>query len=379
LRYSPDGKLLATASGTRQVLALWETRTWHKVAELAGHRNGIWDLAFIPDGKELISASRDHTVKFWRPQVRPKPQATPEAQKIIGFLPDSKTAILLQTTRLILWDMTSSQETRTHPLTPGKLASSGAITGDGVRAAIGYQDGTVEVRDLDSGVVRRSFTAFTNPVFRVRLSPNGKEVTAITHFLPGQMSLLGRLALWNVTNGESMSDAVTRVGGTATAVAFSHDGRLVAIARADNSISIWDLVLKEERSQCKGHTWDVTGVSFSPDNRTLASGSWDGTTRLWSVATGEEQAKLAGGGELCFSPDGRTLAAAPMSSPVRLHHVRSQQEIMTLRRNGSSSGEVFFSADGAVLGVGAFDMELDRTNRVQLWRAPSHTQPNPLP
>jgi hypothetical protein len=68
-----------------------------------------------------------------------------------------------------------------------------------------------------------------------------------------------------------------------------------------------------------------------------------------------------------------------MSSPVRLHHVRSQQEIMTLRRNGSSSGEVFFSADGAVLGVGAFDMELDRTNRVQLWRAPSHTQPNPLP
>jgi WD40 repeat protein len=37
----------------------------HEVATLRGHRDGIFALAFTPDGDTLISGSRDKTLRFW--------------------------------------------------------------------------------------------------------------------------------------------------------------------------------------------------------------------------------------------------------------------------------------------------------------------------
>jgi tRNA A-37 threonylcarbamoyl transferase component Bud32 len=63
LRFSPDGRYLATASEDRLVI-LWDVATGKEVLTLRGHRRGTHALAFSPDGRRLASGGSD-TVRIW--------------------------------------------------------------------------------------------------------------------------------------------------------------------------------------------------------------------------------------------------------------------------------------------------------------------------
>lgn len=64
VKFSPDGKLLATGSFDRTI-KLWDTASGQELATLTGHGDRVWRVAFSPDGKTLASASADRTVKLW--------------------------------------------------------------------------------------------------------------------------------------------------------------------------------------------------------------------------------------------------------------------------------------------------------------------------
>ena len=73
----------------------------------------------------------------------------------------------------------------------------------------------------------------------------------------------------------------------AISVAFSPDGRILAVGSADNRVRLYD-VADLARPVLLGHpltgpTGYVYSVAFSPDGRTLAAGVTDGTVWLWHV------------------------------------------------------------------------------------------------
>jgi len=64
LAISPDGKLLATGSGT-QAIQIWDLTTRQRVRQLRGHQGKATSLAFSPDGRLLASSATDGEVRLW--------------------------------------------------------------------------------------------------------------------------------------------------------------------------------------------------------------------------------------------------------------------------------------------------------------------------
>jgi WD40 repeat protein len=65
--FSPDehGLWLATA-GADSAVKVWDSHAGGPpVRTFRGHTGLVTSLAFTPDGKRLVSGSRDHTVKVW--------------------------------------------------------------------------------------------------------------------------------------------------------------------------------------------------------------------------------------------------------------------------------------------------------------------------
>ncbi|MEX0702486.1 MAG: WD40 repeat domain-containing protein [Planctomycetales bacterium] len=72
LAFSPDGKTLAVGRSGWIVefgaIALFDAGTGKKLREMKGHEQGVSRLGFTPDGKFIVSAGNDTTIKFWDPE-----------------------------------------------------------------------------------------------------------------------------------------------------------------------------------------------------------------------------------------------------------------------------------------------------------------------
>src|SRR5207248_1168234 len=73
--FSPRGSLIATASADK-TLRLWETATGGELANLEeGHAEALHGVAFAPSGRQVATASADRSVGIWSatlPRVFPE-------------------------------------------------------------------------------------------------------------------------------------------------------------------------------------------------------------------------------------------------------------------------------------------------------------------
>jgi WD40 repeat protein len=138
-------------------------------------------------------------------------------------------------------------------------------------------------------------------------------------------------------------------------LAFAPKDRVLAGASFVKSGFCWDLDrdLKQARQTKLAQAMCVT---FAPTGRQLALGSTDGTLQLWDLETGAVR-KLTGTGgavnAVAFTPDGGTLAwGGNWNGTIRLRHLASghTQTIRTGCAGGVRS--LAFSPDGRLLVAG---------------------------
>lgn len=135
-------------------------------------------------------------------------------------------------------------------------------------------------------------------------------------------------------------------------LAYSPDGRLLALASTDNRIRLWEANTGKEIQQLIGHDAAVTSLAFAADGKTLASGSYDGTVRLWEVVTGKLLQKLSANNSwvtaVAFAPDGKTIAAGGRHRALQAWQADTGQELWKVQRPLWVTA-LLFSRDGRTL------------------------------
>jgi WD40 repeat protein len=152
-----------------------------------------------------------------------------------------------------------------------------------------------------------------------------------------------------------------RHGDTVTAAAFAPDGRTVATASRDGTLSLWETGSGKERVHFQGHTGEVLAVGFSTVGDRLISGGADGTVRFWRIpqppwkadfSTGEETRCLRLSPEkvqaVALSADGSTAAAGRADGVLVVWDLKKDKE----QQRFTQEGQVYclsLSADGKQL------------------------------
>ncbi|MEV4924331.1 nSTAND1 domain-containing NTPase [Streptomyces roseoverticillatus] len=410
--FSPDGRLVATA-GRDRTAKLWDAITHRLVATLTGHSSGVNSVAFSSDGRTLASASDDGTIRLW--DVGTHRQAAllssgSSSVRRVAFSPDGRTlAAAYSDQKVRLWDMATR---RVKATLAGHTNAVMAVvfSPDGRMLATGSSDRTARLWDMKTYRSTATFSGHADLVWSLAFSPDGRTLATAsfnddtvrlwnttTHeaagtltgdglisavaFSPdgqslvttsetGQRGVTPTLQLWNASTHKK-SRTLTGSAGSATAVAISPDGRVLAAGDSRGSVLLWDIARRSLVTTLTGHTNTITSVVFSPDGRTLATTSDDGTARLWDTRTHRETATLRGhSGSVraaAFSPDGLTLATAGADHSTRLWDTRSHQPVAVLGGEPDAVGSVAFSPDGRTLATGSHD------TTVRLWNLRSRT------
>jgi WD40 repeat protein/energy-coupling factor transporter ATP-binding protein EcfA2 len=357
--FSPDGKMLASASADWSVI-LWDVASRKPSGEpLEGHRSSVESVAFSPDGRMLASASSDGAVILWDVARRKRLEQLKGHQSsavIVAFSPDGRTLASGSWDRtVILWDVASG-----NPL--GELKGHGdavfgvAFSPDGKMLASGSADRTVILWDVARREPLGTLEGHRDAVSSIAFSSDGRTLASAGAGAHSDGRPIGdnTVILWDVASRKSLGELKGH-RDRVSSVAFSRDGETLASASEDKTVILWDVAKRMPLGEpLKGHQGAVNIVAFSPDGKTLASAGEDNTVILWDMARrnplGEPLESPHGiVRSVAFSPDGRTLASG--SGKVVLWDVASRKPL-TEQLDGASS-VVAFSPDGKILATSA--------------------------
>lgn len=232
---------------------------------MAGHTGAVSGVAMTPDGRRVVSASRDKTLMIWDVETGR------ELCKLVGH----SDAVLGVTVSL-----------------------------DGRRVISASADNTLKIWDMGTGRELHTLVGHSAYVHGVAASPGRRLVSA---------SADKTLKIWDMETGRELRTLTGHLDRV-EAVAVTHDGRLAVSGSFDCSLKVWDLKTGGDLRTFEGHTSFVDSVALSLDGRKAVSASWDKTLKVWEVDTGRELCTLEGHSDraagVALNPDGRLAVSA---------------------------------------------------------------------
>lgn len=323
VEFSPNGRLLATLAAPAGELRVWDIASGRVLLSLKSTPE-VSGVAFSPDGQTLAAGSWEDIVNLWdivSGQVRltlPGHRDYAGLLLSVAFSPDGKWIAAGEPEGyLTLWDAASGQELQVFRSGVWAEIESLAFSPDSqIVASAESSDssdapGQVKLWSVTTGQLLRTLSHSVRGWVGATFSPTQNALAAAS----GD----GSVVVWDTISGR---EQMTLTIPQASSVAFSPDGRLLAIGSWDDTISLVEAATGQKLRTLQGHVDAVDCAAFSPDGTLLASGSQDGMIILWEVASGRKLTVLAGHQDhvtgLSFSQNGRLLASSSWDGTVRL-------------------------------------------------------------
>ena len=206
--------------------------------EFEGPGGGVTSIAFSPDGKSIVTADEDGTVRHWDTETGDaigEPLCDKQdSVSCATFSPDGKSVVSVGADNMVhRWNADTGEALGPPLQGHEEKVKCLAVSRDGAVIVSGAEDGTVRVWEASTGnPVGLPLRGHSGPVFGVAISP---------------------------------------------------DGRTIASGGVDKTVRLWDVATRQATCDpLRGHSRDVTAVAFSPNGETLASASDDCTVRVWT-------------------------------------------------------------------------------------------------
>jgi WD40 repeat protein/TPR repeat protein len=402
--FSPNGHYFITAKGKK--IRLWDVGLKTLAYELMGHTGDVTCAAVSPDGRRLISGSRDQTLRIWDlSKIEESDFTLPDekenywgysehvkAIKSCAISNKSKIAATTDGSITQIWDL----ETAAPKFSPLRHeAFSCAFSGDG--ASLITKGKGVVVWDAQHGTKQLAINSGSGKVVDESLSPDGLRL-AVQHtsekgniqvwgLLDGKLQFSGTLqkdkpkpklqgraqSLLGVDvdkyrNIDAGSDLSQRQVTENPRCIFSSDGRWLASNYA-KIIRVWEAKSGNQIAAFKGHAKAINALVFSKDGRFVLSASDDGTARLWDTKAGAQVHQLSGHkGKVygcCFSPKEDQIVTFGEDGTLRFWDKNTGREVSVLTGHlGGVLGCAFYLDEQNLVSAG-----VDKT--IRLWDVPS--------
>jgi WD40 repeat protein len=354
---TPDGRWVVSASADG-TLRVWNLESGRTVRRLEGHTGWVNAVAVTPDGRRAISASGDETLRVWdldTGQTIRRLQDHWGRVRGVAITPDGRRAVSASADRTLrIWDLDTCQIIGQLQGHLGRVRAV-AVTPDGSRAISASADRTLRLWDLESGKTIRTFEGHSDWINAVTVTPDGRQAVSA--------SADRTLRVWDLESGQtvrSLEGHAARV----RAAAITPDGLHVVSASADGTLRVWDLESGQTLRTLKGHADSVIAVAITPDGHHAVSASVDQTLRVWDLKSSQiahpAQGHTGRVRAVAVTPDGRNAISASADRTLRVWDIDSGQTVRTLQGHSDWVRAVVVTPDGhSVVSASA-----DRTLRV---------------
>ncbi|MDO5580468.1 MAG: protein kinase [Planctomycetia bacterium] len=381
-RNACDEAMSIRAFARKQYIDLFDLKKGVALRSLIGHELKVDALSFSPNGKWLVSAAQDGSLRLWeaascrclRTLRDTRSGASSHTRAVQGVWIDKKSRyvfFLESGGNLSYWnvDLICNHADRIHaPLLMCNIISSEQMEIRQTEMKALFDNAVQEWKagnftaSLDSYQKAKQFSEWT----AFRTTESAQKWTA---------HLLRNAARSDLQ--EALSQGTYHCHSKMiTSLVMTLNEKYTITAGEDRVIRVWDfLKISNEgtsagessvsntgpRGQHQkflsreliGHTDWIRSVDLTVDGRFAVSGSWDQSVRIWDVQKGVElkrfPEKIRNITKVCFAPDGRTVAIGSSSGEIFLKDAGENVSLAQWKAHDSDVLALHCSRDGRYL------------------------------